>query len=76
MCFGKCDKWMGEKHKNPINCFLHLVAVVIVIYALWIHSIPWILIGVLVAVIGHIIQEVGKNPGKKEKIKKKRRKRK
>lgn len=75
MCLKKFGIKMQEMHKNPINCFLHLVAAVIVICALWIHSIPWILIGILIAVIGHIIQAVsGKKPA--EKVKKNKRKKK
>lgn len=71
MCLEKFGEKMHKMHKNPINCFLHLVAAVIVIYALWVHSIMWILIGILIAVIGHIIQAVSeKKPGKKEKKKK------
>jgi phage-related holin len=50
------------------------VAAVVVIYGLWQHSIKLILIGILIAVIGHIIQATTtkKAVGKEEKIKKKR----
>ena len=78
MCLEKFCGKCCEMHKNPINCFFHLVAAVIVIYALWVHSISWILIGVLIAVIGHIIQAAScKKTGKEaEKGKKKNQKKK
>jgi 4-hydroxybenzoate polyprenyltransferase len=72
MCLEKFNKKMSEMHKDPINCFLHLVAAIIVICALWQHNIMWILIGILVAVVGHIIQEARKKKGKK--VKKRKRK--
>ena len=50
-----CEK-ICSMHKNPINCLLHLIAGIILIYALWMHSIKLILVGILIAVIGHIIQ--------------------
>ncbi len=74
MCFEKFGKWMQEKHKNPANCILHIIGAVIIICALWNHSIAWILIGILIMVVGHIIQAAGeKKPGKKVKKRKKRR---
>jgi hypothetical protein len=53
----KCEN-ICSIHKNPVNCILHLIAGIILIYALWMHSIKGILIAVLIALIGHIIQGV------------------
>jgi len=59
-----------KMHKNPVNCFLHLIAGIILIYALWNHNLLLILIGVLVALTGHIIQSAGsKKTDKTEKRK-------
>ncbi len=69
MCLEKFCKRCCEMHKSQVNCILHLIAAIVVIYALWINSVKWILIGILIAVIGHIIQEVS---GKKQNTAKKR----
>ena len=45
-------------HENPLNCFLHLIAGIIIVVSLWENSIEGILVGVLIAIIGHIIQSV------------------
>lgn len=70
MCLEKfCGKMCGM-HRNPINCLLHLIAAVVFIYALWMHNIKWVLIALLIAVIGHIIQAVStKKPVRKERKK-------
>ncbi len=71
MCMEKFCKRCCELHKTPVNCILHLVAAIIVIYALWINDLGIVLVGILVAIIGHIIQEVS---GKKQnRTKKKKR---
>ncbi len=62
---------MCGMHKNPINCALHLVAGIIFIYALWYHNIKLILIALLIAVIGHIIQAASARKPKEKKVKKK-----
>jgi len=49
-----------ELHRDPVNLFLHLVAAVVLIYSLWLNSLEGILIGLLIAVIGHIFEEVKK----------------
>ncbi len=61
-------------HKNPLNCFLHLMAGIILIYALWNHNWILILIAILVAVLGHIIQAFTKKQVKPEKVIKGKRK--
>lgn len=43
-------------HKHPANMWLHIVAGIILIFALWDHSILWIFIAFLVAGLGHAIQ--------------------
>ena len=71
MCLEKLCGKCYEMHKSPVNCLLHLIAAIVVIVALWYNNVDWILIGILIAVIGHIIQAAGKKP--KEKAKKKKR---
>jgi len=57
-------------HKNPANCLLQLIAAIVVIVALWYNSIEWILVGVLIAIIGHIIQAATKKKAAKPRKKK------
>ncbi len=45
-------------HKSYANLVLHLIAGIILVYGLWMHSVKGILIAILVALIGHIIQGV------------------
>lgn len=73
MCAERFCEKMCNMHKSPVNCLFHLIAAIIIIYALWEHSLGWILIGILVGIVGHIIQESG-NKGKKveKKIMKKK----
>ena len=61
-----CDKICGM-HKNPINCFLHLIAGILLVYALWMHNITLIVIALIIALIGHIIQIASKKKAKKRK---------
>ena len=53
----KCEN-ICSMHNGPANFILKLIAGIILIYGLWFHSIKGILIAVLVALIGHIIQGV------------------
>lgn len=69
MCLEKFCRKCCEMHKNPLNCFLHLIAAVVVIYALWKNNIGLILLGILIAVIGHIIQAASKKAEVKTKRK-------
>jgi hypothetical protein len=64
MCLEKLCEKCYSMHKNSVNLIFHLVAIIIIIYALWSNSIEGILVGLLIAVIGHIIEEL-----KKKKIK-------
>ena len=61
-----CEK-ICTVHKNPINCILHLIAVIIAIYALWNHSVNLILVAVAIAIIGHVIQAVTIKKTKKKR---------
>ena len=70
MCLEKLCGKCYEMHKSPVNCLLHLIAAIVVIVALWYNNVDWILIGILIAVIGHIIQAA---TTKKIKVKKKKR---
>ncbi len=72
MCLeGFCGKYC-EMHKSPVNCFLHGIAGVVVIFSLWKHSLEGILIGILIAIIGHIIQ-AAMNKKTRERPRKKKR---
>jgi len=64
-----CEK-VCSFHKNKANCLLHLVGVILLIYALWQHNFSLILISILIFIIGHIIQFVQDkkdNKGRKRK---------
>lgn len=50
-----CEK-ICSVHKNPINCILHLIAVIIAIYALWNQNVNLILVAIAIAIVGHVIQ--------------------
>lgn len=67
MCLEKLCGKCCELHKNSVNCVLHLIAGIILIYALWIHSLKGILIAILIAIIGHIIQMASKKTKKKKR---------
>ncbi len=67
MCLEKFCEKMCDIHRNPINCFLHLIAGIIIIYALWIHNVKLILIAILIFIIGHIIQAISSKKRKKKK---------
>ena len=69
MCLEKTVSRLADMHKNPINCFLHLVAAIVVGAALWYRRIPLVLIGILIAVVGHIIQAASEKKGGKSKKK-------
>lgn len=60
-------------HKNPVNCILHLIAGIILIYSLWINSLKGILIAILIAFFGHIIRIANKKQRLNKKAKKKNR---
>jgi len=62
----KCEN-ICSIHKSPANCILHLIAGIILIYSLWMHNIKGILIAVLIALIGHIIQGVSERKSTKKK---------
>ena len=67
MCLEKFCGSICELHKNPVNCILHLIAGIILIYALWAHKTGLILTAILVAIVGHIIQALNKKTGKGKK---------
>jgi len=48
--FDKCV----DRHKNPWNQLLHLIALIIGIYGLWNHDWLWIIIAIVVIILGHI----------------------
>lgn len=66
----KVNSKMFEMRKSPINWVLHLIAGIVIIYALWQHNIILIIIGALIAIAGRIIQALSHKKG----IKKRKRK--
>jgi 4-hydroxybenzoate polyprenyltransferase len=74
MCLEKLCGKCCEMHKSKLNCALHLIAFIVLIYALWVHSIELILAAFLIAILGHIIQAV-KDKKPKSQAQKKRKKR-
>jgi len=61
-------KKMFEMHKSPMNWVLHLIAGIVIVYALWMHKIIWVIIGIVIALAGHVIQAVAsKKPKEKDK---------
>ena len=60
-----------EWHKYPINAFLHLIALIILVMALWNHSWMWIIIAFVVALVGHLIQETYSHKDRIDKLEKK-----
>lgn len=63
-----CEKICGM-HKNPINCFLHLIAGILLVYALWMRNVTLIVVAVVIFTIGHIIQALSRK-GKAKKTRK------
>ena len=52
MSFEKICEW----HKDPVNAFLHGVSFIIIIIALWNHSVGWIILAIIIMILGHLIQ--------------------
>lgn len=48
-----------EYHKSPVNVFLHLIAGILLIYALWQHNLTLIIVAILIALLGHFVQAFG-----------------
>ena len=67
MCLEKFCGKCCEMHKSPITCVFHLIAGIILAYSLWVHSLKGILIAILLAVVGHIIQMANKKGIKNKK---------
>ncbi|MEK6862168.1 MAG: hypothetical protein AABY07_09460 [Nanoarchaeota archaeon] len=65
---------MFEWHKYPINAALHAVALIVLIIALWNRSWMWIVIAIIVAAIGHLIQETYGHKARISKLEGKKRK--
>ena len=60
-----------EWHKYPLNAFLHIVALIILVIALWNHSWLGIVTAFIVALIGHLIQETYEHKDRIDKLEKK-----
>ena len=67
-------KKMFEWHKYPVNAVLHAIAGIILIFALWNNSWMWIVIAIIVAAIGHLIQETYGHKARIDKLEGKRKK--
>ncbi|MBI2449599.1 hypothetical protein HYV49_04860 [Candidatus Pacearchaeota archaeon] len=61
-----------EWHKYPINAFLHLVALIVLIFALWNHSWVGIVSAFIIVLIGHLIQETYDHKARIDKLEKKK----
>ena len=44
-------RWL--EHANPVNLVFHVLGAIPIIYGLWIHSWPIIIVGLLLHKIGH-----------------------
>ncbi len=62
MCLDK----LYALHKSPVNASLHMLAGIILIFALWNHSWMWIAISLVIAAIGHMIQ-ISSRPKRKRR---------
>lgn len=67
MCLEKLCGKCCEMHNSSIICIIHLIAGIILIYSLWVHSLKGILIAILIAIVGHIIQMASKKTKKKKR---------
>ena len=65
---------MFEWHKYPINAALHAIAGVILIFALWNHSWLWVVIAIITASIGHLLQKTHEHKTRIDKLEGKRNK--
>jgi len=63
MCWEKLYAW----HKNPVNAGLHMLSGIILIFALWNHSWMWIVVSLIIAAIGHMIQASSRSKRKRRK---------
>ncbi len=57
-------------HKTPASMVLHVLAVIALVYGLWMHSWTWIACGIVIALAGHVVRVVMLKPfgaGKKGK---------
>ena len=67
MCLEKLCGKCCELHKSPLNCIFHLIAGILLAYSLWVHNVKLILLAVLIAIVGHIIQMASKKTKKKKR---------
>lgn len=49
-----------DKHKNPWNLLIHLIAGISIVYGLWVHDFTWIIGGIIIGIFGHIFNYVKK----------------
>lgn len=68
MSWNSLCKW----HESPLNLIFHIVALIVLIYGIWILNLKYILGAVIIALIGHFIQILLE---KKTPVENKRRKR-
>lgn len=54
---GKKVSWIEKRmleHANPVHLFLLLVAILFLITGLWEHDWTYVVIGIVVALLGHV----------------------
>ena len=62
--FQKLFEW----HKYPVNATLHFIALIVLFVALWNHSWLWVVIAIIIAAIGHLIQETHGHKARIDKL--------
>ncbi len=45
---------MALEHGNPVNCILSLIALVVLVYGLWVNDWVWIIISIALGFFGHL----------------------
>ena len=64
-------RWLERRFlqlADPVNLFLHLIGIIIIVYGLWINVLWWVVIGIIILLIGHAyVESKRKQPAKKGK---------
>lgn len=62
-------KMFCDWHKNQANIFLHIIALTLLIYGIAVKSCMWIIIAILVAGLGHVVQALAEKKAKPKRRK-------
>ncbi len=65
-------KKLYQLHKYPVNAFFHFIALIVLIISLWNHSFMGMVFAFVIALIGHLIQEIKEHKERIGKLEKKR----